>query len=208
MRVDVTDKPMELSLPLHRAFDISGTVEIEHGNETANPVTPGQILFQLTSENQFGVPPLPTQVSEDGSFTIKSVLPGEWRIQLFAPSVFVKSVRLGGEDVTDRPLDFTSGTAAPLRIVASTNMATIKGTAPTGQIVFAATLDKGDPSAGQRAAQVDSNGHFDLPSLPPGKYRVIAGDVDGNMPEEGGQEVSVGEGETVTIEVKPNDPHP
>jgi hypothetical protein len=208
MRVDVTDKPMELSLPLHRAFDISGTVEIERGNDTANPVTPGQINFQLRSETQFGGAPAPTLINEDGSFTIKSVLPGEWRIQLFGPSVFVKSVRLGSEEVTNRLLDLTSGTAAPLRIVVSANMATIKGTAPVGQIVFAATLDgatldKDDPTAGQRAAEVDSSGHFDLPSLPPGKYRVIAGDVDGNMPEEGGQEVSVGEGETVMIELKP-----
>jgi hypothetical protein len=208
LRVDVTGKPLELSLPLHRAMDVSGTVEFERGTDTANPITAGQINLQLRSDYQFGGPPPPAQINEDGSFTIKSVLPGEWRIQLFGPSVFVKSARLGGEDVTNRPMDLTSGSAPPLRIVAGTNLATIKGTAPIGQIVLAATLDKDDPSAGQRAAEVDSNGRFDLPGLPPGQYRVIAGDTGSGMPEEGGQIVTVNEGETVTIEVKPNEPRP
>ena len=203
MRVDVADKPIEVSLQLHRAMDVSGRVEIERGNDTKYPVTAGQLHVHLTSENQFGGGPVPTQVNDDGSFTIKSVLPGEWRLRLMAPSAFVKSAWLGNDDVTHRPPDLTSGSAAPLRIVVSTNTATIKGTAPAGQTVFAGFVGDSEELFGWRGEGVDSNGQFTMSRLPPGTYRVAVADPGASPPDEGGQQVTVGEGESVTIDVKP-----
>jgi hypothetical protein len=203
MRVEVADKPVEVSLQLHPAVDISGRVEIERGNDSANQVTPSQINIQLRSENQIGAPPAPARVNDDGSFTIKSVLPGEWRITLMAPSGFLKSAWLGIADVTHGVLDLTAGSAAPLRIVVGANTATIRGTAPAGQTVFAARLDDDDPAQGWRAAQVDSNGQFTLQRLAPGRYRVTVGDMVDPTPEEGGYEITIGEGETATIDVTP-----
>ena len=209
VRVDVADKPVEVSLQLHRAVDISGTVQIERGNNATDQIAPNQINIILTSENQFGGPPPMSQVDQDGSFTLKSVLPGEWRIRLDGPSVFVKSARLGNDDFTNRPLDLTSGSAAPLRIVVSTNTATIRGTAPAGQMVYSAPVDDDDPTVGfQLAPVVDSSGQFTLQGLAPGKYRVVVADIGAPMPEEGGQEVTVGEGETATIEIKPETTKP
>jgi len=203
MRVDVADKPIEVSLQLHRAMDISGRVEIERGNDTRFQITAGQINLQLTSENQFGVPPVPTQVNDDGSFTIKSVLPGEWRLRLMAPSAFVKSAWLGSDDVTHHPLDLTSGASAPLRIVVSTDTATIKGTAPAGQTVFAGPVGDGEELFGWRGMPADSNGQFTISGLAPGTYRVATAELGAPPPDEGGQQVTVGEGESVTIDVKP-----
>jgi len=202
-RVDVADKPIELSLQLHRAVDISGTVEIERSSNAAEPLTPGQIDIQLTSENQFGPGPTPTQVNDDGTFSIKSVLPGEWRIRLNGPAAFAKSVRLGADDVTNQPLDLTSGSAAPLHIVVSDNTASIRGTAAAGQMIFAARIvDEEDALGWQQGTQVDSNGQFVLPGLAPGKYRIVAGELGSPMPEKGGQEVTVAEGETATVDIK------
>jgi protocatechuate 3,4-dioxygenase beta subunit len=204
-RVDVADKPIELSLQLHRAVDISGTVEIERSNSAAEPLTPSQINIQLTAESQFGPGPTPTQVNDDGTFTIKSVLPGEWRLRLNAPGAFAKSVRLGADDVTDKPLELTSGSAAPLHIVVSNNTASIRGTASAGQMIFAARIvDEEDALGWQQGTQVDSNGQFVLPGLAPGKYRIVAGELGSPMPEEGGQEVTVAEGETATVDIKPD----
>jgi hypothetical protein len=202
MRVEVADKPVEVSVQLHSAIDITGTVEIESSRNSANqPVTPSQLNIQLTPDIAFyGSPPF-TQVKEDGSFTIKSVLPGEWRIRLQGPFVYLKSAWLGSEDVTNKPIDLTSGAAAPLRIVASTNTATIRGTAPPGQQVFA-RLDDNDQQ-GWRSSLVDPNGQFTLQGLAPGKYHILLGDAGSPMPEEGGQEVTVGEGETATTDIKP-----
>ena len=202
-RVDVADKPVKVSLQIHSAVNISGTVEIERNNNPTNQITPREIGIRLTAVNQFGFPPPPAQANEDGSFTIKSVLPGEWRIQLTAPNAFVKSAWFGATDVTNRPLDLTSGAAAPLRIVVSTNTATIRGTAPAGQMVFLNRIDEDNLQQGWSSTPVDSNGQFALPSLVPGKYRVAVGDVGSAMPDEGGQELTVHEGETVTVDIKP-----
>jgi protocatechuate 3,4-dioxygenase beta subunit len=201
-RVDVADKPIELSLQLHSAMDISGTMEIESNNNSTKQPALGRMNLQLMSANQFGGPPPRTLVNEDGSFTFKSVLPGEWRIRLMAQSAFVKSVRLGSDDVTNRPLDLTSGSAAPLRIVVSTNTATIRGTAPAGQMVFSTRLDEDDSLQGWRIAPVDSNGQFTLQGLPPGKYRIGVRDSEGPPPDEGGHEVTVREGDTTMIDIK------
>ena len=199
-RVDVGDKPIEISLPFRRGVDVSGRVEIEHGDNTANQVTPEQIGIRLTSDQYAFGPPPPAQVGEDGSFTIKSVLPGEWRIQLTALSAFVKSVWLGTEDVTHGVLDLTSGSAPPLRILVSGNTATIRGTAPDSQMVFATLVDAPGPSPSGRT---DSSGQFTITGLAPGKYRVVGLDNGAPLPDEGGREVTLREGETAVIEVKP-----
>ena len=64
-------------------------------------------------------------------------------------------------------------------------------------------VDDDDRYSGTQGTQVDPNGRFVMPGLAPGKYRVIAAENAGPMPEEGGQEVTVAEGETATVDIKP-----
>jgi carboxypeptidase family protein len=202
LRVDVTDKPLEVSLPLYRAMDISGKVEIEHNNNGTFQITPSQINIRLDPKNQFPTGPRFTQVNEDGTFSIKGVLPGEWRIRVNAPRGFLKLARMGGDDVTNRPLNLTSGAAGLLEIAVGLDTGTIQGTAPPGQMVFAAVIEDDEPGQGWRMASVDSTGQFKMEGLPPGKYRVAVGENGAPMPD-GGQEVSVAEGEVATVEMKP-----
>ena len=56
---------------------------------------------------------------------------------------------------------------------------------------------------GGMATEVDSSGQFMMQGLTPGKYRIAVGDNGTPMPEEGGQEVTLGEGETVIVDIKP-----
>jgi hypothetical protein len=89
--------------------------------------------------------------------------------------------------------------------VVSDNTASIRGTAAAGQMIFAARIvDEEDALGWQQGTQVDSNGQFVLPGLAPGKYRIVAGELGSPMPEEGGQEVTVAEGETATVDMKPD----
>ncbi|HEX5227372.1 MAG TPA: carboxypeptidase regulatory-like domain-containing protein [Bryobacteraceae bacterium] len=201
LRVDVADKPLNISLQLHQAMDITGRVQMEGDNNT--PLPPGQVNIQLQPIEQFGPGTAVAQPTSDGAFTLKSVLPAEYRIRVFAPRAFLKSARMGGEDVTNRPLNLSSGAAGPLDLVISTNTGTIQGTAPVGERVFAEALIDGEPLEGWRGTPVDSTGHFKMDGLAPGKYRVVAGEEGGIMPD-GGQDVTVIEGETATIEVKNN----
>jgi hypothetical protein len=57
-----------------------------------------------------------------------------------------------------------------------------------------------------RGTQVDQSGQYKFEGLGPGKYRLVLMDAGGPMPDEGGQEVSVREGETVMADLKPQTP--
>lgn len=200
LRVDVTDKPLNVSVQLHASMDVSGKIEIE-GDTTQLKMAIGQINLQLVPNFPIGSGGRATQPNQDGSFTFKWILPGEYRINVLAPRVFLKSARMGGDDFTNKTLNLTSGAAGFLELVISTNTGTIQGTAPTGQTVFAQAIVDDSPLPSWRGAQVDQNGQFKMEGLAPGKYRVVAGEPSASMPD-GGQEVTVAEGETATVELK------
>jgi protocatechuate 3,4-dioxygenase beta subunit len=201
-RVDVGDKPVELALELKHAFDLSGKVEIEANANSTHPVTPNQINIQLVSQYEFGVPYPQGQVNDDGTFTLKGVLPAPWRLQVNAPFAFVKTAWLGSTDVTNAPLDLSSGAAGSLRILVSTNTGTIRGTAPAGHAVYAQRVDEETPFRGSQGTGVDQNGQYRFEGLAPGKYRLTVQDPGVPIPDEGGQEITVREGETVMADLK------
>jgi hypothetical protein len=197
MRVDVADKPLNVSLALHPAVDISGKVEMEDDTQR---ITPAQVHLQLVPLIDFGGS-VDGRADEDGSFTLKGVLPDQWRLRIFAPGAFLKSARMGGDDVTNQPLNVMSGAPGILEIVVSTDTATVMGTAPAGRMVFA-EAEGNEPGQARLLASVDTNGLFKMDGLAPGKYRFVVDDDDSPVPDEGGQEVTVEAGETATIELK------
>lgn len=202
-RIDVGDQPVELALELRHAADVSGKVEIEGNTSSTNPVTPSQINIGLAAQSQqTGMPNANAPVSEDGTFTLKGVLPAPWHLMVNGPGVYLKSAWLGSADVTNTAMDLSSGAAGALKIVVSTNTATIRGTAPAGDMVMAQRVDDDTPFHMMRNSGVDQNGQYTLTGLAPGKYRVIVMEGGGPMPDEGAQEVTVQEGETVMVDLK------
>lgn len=201
-RIDVGEKPVEVTLELKHALELSGKVEIENNGNNPNKLMPGQINVQLSAQDQVGLPGSQTQVADDGTFTIKGVLPGPWRVHLNAPFGFIKAAWLGGVDVTNAPFDLSGGAAGALRIIVSTNTATIHGSAPAGQMVMAQRIDGETRFGGNEMTAANQSGQYTFAGLPPGKYRVVAVELPGPMPEEGGQEVTVREGETVMLDLK------
>jgi hypothetical protein len=142
-------------------------------------------------------------VGDDGTFTLKGVIPASWYIQANAPSAFLKSAWLGNTDVTSTPMDLSSGAGGTLRIVVSTNTASIHGSAPAGQTVFCQRIEDNIPFRSNRGTGVDQSGQYKLDGLAPGKYRVVAVDSGSQMPDEGGEEVTVHEGDTAMLDLKP-----
>jgi protocatechuate 3,4-dioxygenase beta subunit len=201
-RIDVGDRPLEFALEWKPAVDLTGKVEIESGSNTTSKIAPGQIGIQLLPQVQVGIPASQTQVSDDGTFTLKGVIHAPWRLQVNAPGAFIKAVWLGSTDVTNAPIDLSSGAAGALKIVVSTNTAIIHGSAPAGVVVQAQQID-GDPLfRPSRGTQADQNGQYRFDGVAPGKYRLVVMDQGGPMPDEGGQEVTVREGETVIADLK------
>ncbi len=203
-RIDVSDQPVNVGLELRHAMDLSGKVEMETGgsNSGDTKVLLNQIFIQLMPRYQVGLPGSGGQVSVDGSFTLKGVLPGSWRLQANGPHMFLKLATLGGTDVTNAPMDVTGGAAGALRIVLSTNTATIRGSAPAGQNVMLQTVDEDTQSTRSWGTQTDQTGQYKIEGLAPGKYRLVVMDLGTPMPDEGGQEVAVKEGETVMVDLK------
>jgi hypothetical protein len=198
-RLDVGDKPMDVLLELKHGIDIKGRVEIENSGNATNKLTPEQINVGLFPQFQMGLPGSQTQVGGDGTFTLKGVMPAPHQVQVNGPNAFAKSVWLGSTDVTNGPVDLSGSAVGKLKVVVSTNTAAIRGSAPAGTMVLAQQID----GRGNRVSSTDASGQFNLTGLAPGKYRIMAMDQGGPMPDEGGQEITVREGETAVADLKP-----
>jgi protocatechuate 3,4-dioxygenase beta subunit len=205
-QIDVGDKPMEVVVALHPAVDLNGTIEIE-GPGGADRLKPSEMTVQLVPESprlfQGSAEPEPAQ--DDGSFTIKSAFPGPSRLQVNAPMAFLKSAWIGSAELIGGLLDLSSGAHGELRIVVSTNTASIHGTAPALAQVMMSPAG-GSPSARLFLAQADENGQFKIEGLAPGKYRLGFADQLESPPTgagTGAQEVTLQEGQTLVVELKP-----
>ena len=170
-----------------------------------------------------GTRPSFAQVKNDGSFEMKNVPSGTYRVIVGSSSqtlrdYITKSVNLGGKDVADS--GFTvSGATYSLEVMVSAQGATIAGTVldSADQAVAYATVVC-VPSAEHRKRPdlyqqdtADQQGHFSLRGLNPGEYTMLAWeDLEDNYrdPEflksyEGsGQGVRLDEGERKSISVK------
>jgi hypothetical protein len=201
-RVEVGDQPVALTIDLRHGIELSGRVEIDSSGNSTSQATLAQVNVRLVPQYQAGLPGPQSQVNDDGTLTLKGVIPAPWLVQANAPFGFVKSIWFGNTDVTDAPVDLSSGAGGNLRIVISTNTASIRGSAPAGEMVYAQRLDDPLPYRSNRGAGVDQSGQYKLDNLAPGKYRLVVTDSGSPMPEEGGQEVTVHEGETVMLDLK------
>lgn len=163
------------------------------------------------------------EVKSDGSFDLKNVPAGSYH--LIAQSrtqalrdYFVRSVNLGGKDVSDT--GFTTGSASySLDVVLSAKSGTVEGTvldAKDQPVADADIVAIPDPTRRKRhdlyqQDSSDQRGHFVLHGLNPGQYAVIAfeeleddyHDPDFLKSYEGrGQSVEVKEGERKSVLLK------
>ena len=199
-RIEVTDQPVNAVIELKRAIDIHGTVELESGSHSAK-VQLSQIRMRFLSDYPQFISAEQADVKQDGSFALNSLLPIPWRIYVYGSSVFVKSVWLGTKEASGRMLDLSNGLPETVKIVLSANTATIRGMAPPGTTVVYRNLDE-KLLTGQ-SQLVDQSGQFRIEGLAPGRYRVAAGGSFEAIPENGGREITVQEGETATVDLPP-----
>jgi len=165
---------------------ITGTVVFENGPpQAAN----GQAQLQMRVSAMFADPesnigspnPPPAPVMPDLTFTMKG-LAGELLLRGSAPQNYLKAVLVGAEEITDTPHEFKSGDRVTL--VLTTQASTVEGnvTDAVGKPVTDANLlmFSEDTSAWRsssirtRRSGTDSNGHFRLQGVLPGRYYLIA----------------------------------
>jgi hypothetical protein len=163
-------------------------------------------------------------VHDDGRFYLTGLF-GLMRLTYPAsPGWYLKSVTIGGVDVTDLPFDFGSGdeTFPDAEIMLSSAGASIAGSITDGpgprstaSTVVAFSVNRSNWFAGSRhlkRASSSSNGSFDVNGLPPGEYFIAAVDTVGpgdwqtpNTLEalvQGATRVTVREGQAQTVSLR------
>jgi len=164
--------------------------------------------------------PVRGEVKTNGSFEIKDIPADTYRLRIFPDKAlqnyFVKSVNLGGKDVTDS--GFGVGGTSTLEIVVSANGGTIEGVAldekdkPASdvRVICFPDASRRERHDLYRVVSTDYRGRFSLYGLNPGEYRVSTLDEDFDedkvwdpefvhIHESSGQTVKLDEGEHKSI---------
>ena len=155
----------------------------------------------------------------DGTFTLENVTPGKYRVHVSnPPAAYLRSVRFGQEEVSDRELDLSQSASGDLEVVLRYGPAEVDGTlqtqnasnsgtpTATAQPAMAVLMpaDSTDPTD-WRFANANQNGTFIAKQLRPGRYRIYAFE-QANMGELQNPEVLKAlESKGTEVELKEND---
>jgi Carboxypeptidase regulatory-like domain len=181
-RIELPPGGQEVTLHPEPAIDLTGRVDMEGGGD--RPSGPLRVLLIPG-----GFPPGRSQMEadakQDGTFVLPNVLPGIWDINVepVPPGGYIKSMRLGGQDVLAEDMTIEPGTGEPLHIVVSSRGAVVAGTVqvPAGLARSARASVLLAPSG--KYAQVlsfyaegtaDDSGHFEFKGVTPGRYQLYA----------------------------------
>lgn len=180
--VEVRQGPVQVSLRLDPAVDLAGSVRLEGGAAGEAPhfrvrLSPGDGL-------DFSGPAPEAEVKPDGSFHLAGVLPGVWDIGVepVPQGGYIKSMRLGDQDVLTEDMVIESGTTAPLNIVLSTRAAVVDGTvtgageekAKKAYVVLAPAGPREKVWTFYKVTLGDEDGHFEFKGVTPGAYTLYA----------------------------------
>jgi hypothetical protein len=171
----------DLAILLEGSIDLAGRVSVE--GPDASKYAPSFVSLVPGDD----IPPLNGQqlranVNKDGSFKITGVPPGIWDINAgpIPPGGYIKSMRLGDQDVLTEEMMIRPSTTEALKIVLSTRAATLEGDVVQGdQPARAAVLLAPDGkfrhvTSFNRFATTDDKGHFEIKNATPGEYRLYA----------------------------------
>ena len=197
--IAVADKPIDVSMTLRGGADLRGVVEAEDSAKTI-PLVDMQVELDPVF-GRFGNGAGQASVKDDGTFAFHSVFPGPVRLRFESPASFMKSAWLAGIDVKKGMIDLANGAPGELRIVVSANTATIRGSAPAGTTISVGEIN-GSSISRFRSVRATATGTFTVEGLSPGKYRIAAGDQPEELLNAGGQEVTLEEGQTLTVDLQ------
>jgi hypothetical protein len=235
--IEVKDSDLEnMRLTPVSTSEVRGQLRMENGQKVA---WAGASLFLQSSDDpsdlrggfQGQIESTTAQVKQDGSFDLKTVPAGNYRVRIFSElaalrDCFVKSIDAAGKDVADSGFTISGGTWS-LDVVLSSNGASVDGVVvddknqpvADAEVVAIPEATRQKRRDLYKRATSDQHGHFNLRGLNPGEYTVMAfEDLDDNFrdPEfskshEGiGQTIHLGEGEHKSISLRlappPNDP--
>ena len=176
-------------LNLQPLVELHGSVALEGERQTDFSVFPGTPPPSVTMHIGLSLlnGPMLSDIgsrikADDGSFAIADIAPGAYEVRLsgIPGGAWVKSIRLGSQEVTERRIEVTGATGAmPLQITLSRSVGQIEGIVERdpGKPVASSTVTVfGDPlgKGVTMLTGVPERGRFTLPGMPPGTYRLYA----------------------------------
>jgi hypothetical protein len=158
------------------------------------------VSLRSTSDDYWGYGAV---VRPDGTFEIKAVDDGDYAVVLHAGESgwFVKSAKLGPDDVLSDGLHVEKGNGGNLQIVLTNSGAELEGSViqddkPAVGVRVRIVPDPETPYNRIRrdSTTTDQNGHFLFIGVPGGKYRVSA-----KAPPEPGTEVAKADAQVIAL---------
>ena len=168
-------------LTISPGFEVTGTLRVEGKAKLA--VDNLRVMLEPQTSVAFPMGSSPGAVKSDGAFRIENVTGERYRVNVFPlTEAYVKTVRLGNQEMKDGVVDLTAGAAGPLEVVLSTDGAVVEGTVqdsktrPTAGVVVALIPDppNRDKYHLYRQATTDTAGAFSFKAVAPGGYKIFA----------------------------------
>ena len=192
MRVEIRGgDTANLELPVAPGIDINGRITVDGARATAGDLSSLSVSFV---PNWLGpidrgfpaptvaFPSVAAKVAADGTFTLLSVIPWDYRVVVSAiPRTYVKSIRLDDDDVLEHGMLVPPAGNPKLEIVLGTDAGRLDGRVrdSKGQDVDGARVVLVPEARNRRdryiAASSSNTGRFHM-EVPPGRYKAFAWD--------------------------------
>jgi protocatechuate 3,4-dioxygenase beta subunit len=181
--LEVGDSNLEgIELILQPPAEVHGHVIIEEHGDLQGEVLRVQLQLRNPGLMMWGGF---AQVKDDLSFTILNAGLDSYDVNVYGmpEGFYLKSIRTGQQDITEKGFDLTSGTAADdLTIVLNPNGGVMEGSVKNAkdESAMGATVTLiPDPSHRSltrlyKTANTDQNGHFIIKGISPGEYKIYA----------------------------------
>jgi hypothetical protein len=180
-KVEVSDENLDsITISVGGGFSFQGRVTVD-GASSPKLDRIGIVLSRVDDDEQLGGQ---GRVKKDGTFEIKSVSDGNYGVSVWGleNDWYVKSVRLGGDDILEKGLQVEKGSSdGRLEVVVSSGIGQLEGSVSGGDgpIIGASVRASPEPEtpynrSRSRGARTDQTGHFSLTGLAPVTYRVLA----------------------------------
>ncbi|HVN06812.1 MAG TPA: carboxypeptidase regulatory-like domain-containing protein [Bryobacteraceae bacterium] len=180
-RVELPPGGLELTLRLEPDADVNGRVDLEGAERPEE----GLRVALISGGDPPGYRRRDAVVKPDGTFSIQNVQPGIWDIsvQPVPPGGYIKSMRLGDQDVLTEDMTIRWDTHDPLHIVVSARGGVVTGTvtvpkglarSPRASVLLAPDGKFADVLSFYRHAYADDSGHFEIKGITPGRYKLYA----------------------------------
>ncbi|HET9943767.1 MAG TPA: carboxypeptidase-like regulatory domain-containing protein, partial [Terriglobia bacterium] len=192
--VAIAGASIDLKIVMSPAIAVAGRVTIEGRPPRDNDPELGKVRFSLAPDQEVAgmgsaILPIPEgdtfDVNPNGTFT-RRVYTGDYRVRSvwgFAPTSYVKSIRMGSVDMLDDTLRVTGPLQDPLEITIGSDGGELTGVVvgPRSEPISNATVAIVPEAAAQRrridsqrSATTDANGRFRLQGIPPGNSKLFA----------------------------------